>query len=67
MNVNQIFYVSETWLTKDVLNQRIALPDFNVYRCDKGRGRGVRIYVTNTCTVTVISANIDRMEGIENL
>ena len=62
-----ILCVSETWLTKDVLDQHIALPDFNVYRRDKSRGGGVCIYVRNICTVTVINVNIDRIEGIEDL
>ena len=62
-----ILCVSETWLTKDILDQHIAISDFNVYRCDKNRGGGVCIYVRNICTVTVIDVNIDRVEGIEDL
>ncbi len=62
-----ILCVSESWLTEDVSDQHIALPDFNVYRRDKGRGGGVCIYVRNICTVSVIDVTIDRVEGIEDL
>ena len=61
-----ILCASETWLTKDVLDQHIAITEFNVYRCDKSRGGGVCFYVRNSFTVTVINVNIDRIEGIKD-
>lgn len=62
-----ILCISETWLTKDVLDQHIAIPEFNVYRCDKSRGGGVCIYVGRVFAVTVINVNVDRIEGVEDL
>ena len=62
-----ILCVSETWLTKDVLDQHIAVPEFNVYRCDKDTGGGVCLYVRNVFTVTVFNVNIDRIKGIEDV
>ncbi len=62
-----IFCVTETWLTHSVFDQHIALPDFTVYRHDKGRGGGVCIYVRDFLTVTPINVNIDPIEGVESL
>lgn len=59
------YLVSETWLTKDVLDQHIALPNFNVYKRDKVE-LVVYIYVRNICTVSVIGVNIDQVEEIED-
>lgn len=52
-----IFCVSETWLTNDVLDHHIAISDYNVYRRNKGRDGVVCMNVKNIFTVTVIDAN----------
>ena len=62
-----ILCVTETWLTQYVLDQYIAIPNFSVYRHDKGSGGGVCIYVKDFFTVTPINVNIDPIEGVENL
>ena len=62
-----ILCVSETWLTSDILDQHIAIPNFNVYRYDKGRGGGVCIYVTDNLNVTPFNVNIERVDGVEDL
>ena len=53
-------------MTKDVLDQDIAIHEINVYRCDKIRV-GVCLYVRNILTITVINVNIDRIERTEDL
>lgn len=36
-----ILCISETWLSPDTPNEHIVIPNYSVYRCDKGRGGGV--------------------------
>lgn len=63
-----ILCVSETWLTPaDVLDEFVNIPDYVVYRCDKGRGGGVCIYIKKHFTVTPINTAIDKPEGVEDL
>ena len=62
-----ILCVTETWLTSEVLDQHIALPDFSVYRRDKGRGGGVCIYVSDSLSVTPVDVNMEPVEGVEDL
>lgn len=59
--------MSETWLTCEVLNEHITLPNFNEYRLDKGRGGGVCMYVSDSLSVTRIDVNMESVEGVEDL
>lgn len=62
-----ILCVSETWLTPNVLDKYVNVPDYAVYRCDKGRGGGVCIYVKKNLTVMPINTAIDKPDGVEDL
>ncbi len=63
-----ILCVSETWFTPDVFDEYVNIPNYVLYRCDKGRGGGVCIYVKNNLTVTQINTTlIDKPEGVEDL
>lgn len=62
-----ILCVTETWLTHNILDQYINIPNFYVFRHDKGRGGGVCIYARDFLTVSPIDVNIDPIEGVENL
>ncbi len=63
-----ILCVSETWFTPDVFDEHVNIPNYVLYRCDKGRGGGVCIYVKNNLTVTQINTTlIDKPEGVEDL
>ncbi len=62
-----MIYVSETWLSSNTPNSFINVPDFNVFRCDDGRGAGVCIFVKDTCTSNVVKLDIDRPAGVEDV
>lgn len=55
--------ISETWLSPDTPNEHIIIPNYNVYRSDKGRGGGVCIYVRDVLKVTPVNFDIVRPEG----
>lgn len=40
-----VLCISETWLCNNIPNEHIDIPEYIVYRCDKGRGGGVCIYI----------------------
>ena len=54
-------------LLPDIPNNFVNIPDFNVFRYDKGRGGGVCIYVKDNLKVESITLNIDRHPQIEDL
>ena len=62
-----VLCVSETWLIPNILDEYVNIPDYVIYRCDKGRGGGVCIYVKNNLTVTPVNTTIDKPEGVEDL
>ena len=62
-----ILCVSETWLSHNTPNEQINIPDYNVFRCDKGRGGGVCIYAKIFLNVNVLILNNDRPEGVEDV
>ncbi len=60
--------MTETWLTNNVLNKHIVIPNFSVYRHDKGREGGVCIRVRDTLSVNPVNVNIEQiLEGVEDL
>lgn len=62
-----ILCVSETWLIPEILDEHISIPGYVSYRCDKGRGGGVCVFVKNIFKVTRIEVNIERPTGIEDI
>ena len=62
-----VLCISETWLSTDMKDEHIAIPGYNVFRNEKGRGGGVCIYVKDTYKVTTINVNVEKPEGIEDV
>ncbi len=62
-----ILCVSETWLLVDSMDSHINIPNFNLFRCDLGRGGGMRIYVSNQLKTNVIILSIPKQPGIEDV
>lgn len=62
-----ILCISETWLTSNVQNRFVSIPNFNIYRCDQGRGGGVCIYVREELKVTLVSTNLEKVMDIEEV
>ena len=59
--------MTETWLTPSDLDEYVTIPGYAVYRCDKGRGGGVCLYVRESLTVTLVNITIDKPEGVEDV
>ncbi len=60
--------VSETWLLPNIPDQLINLPDFNVFRCEKGRGGGACIFVQNSLSVTTQPSHTENLiPGVEDV
>lgn len=62
-----ILCVSETWLCPLTLNDYVCIPNYNLFRYDKGRGGGVCMYVSDTLTATQVNVAMDRVEGVEDI
>lgn len=62
-----ILCISETWLGSNMPDNFIAIPNFNLYRCDYGRGGGTCIYARRNLKVTVMNVGIDKVEGVEDV
>ncbi len=60
--------VSETRLLPNISNQFIDLPQYSVFRCAKGRGGGVCIFVRNNLSATLLPTHtINRPTGVEDV
>ena len=55
-----ILCITETWLLPHTPDYYINIYDFNVFRCDNGRGAGACIYVRDTLKSNVLSLDITR-------
>ena len=62
-----ILCISETWLLPEIQSKLINIPGYSVYRCDKGRGGGVCIYVRTIFNVTVLSTNLEKVPFVEDI
>ena len=62
-----VLCISETWLCKDFPDDYIDIPEYKVYRCDKGRGGGACIYVRDVYKVVPIATDIVRAQGVEDV
>lgn len=62
-----ILCVSETWVSPHTPSAYVNVPDYDIYRCDKGRGSGVYIYVKQSLGTEVIITTITHVTGIEDV
>ena len=62
-----ILCICETWLETSVDDKFIYIPNFNVVRCDAGRGGGVCIYYRDTLKIKVLDTGIDNIENVEEI
>ncbi len=62
-----VLCISETWLCNDIPHDHINIPEYKVFRCDKGRGGGVCIYVKDIFKVTPLEFDTVRPQGVEDV
>ena len=62
-----ILCISETWLLEDIPDKFIQIPNFNVFRHDKGRGGGTCIFVRDDLKVKQLCTGIENHPYIEDL
>ena len=62
-----ILCICETWLDSSIENKYVKISNFNLVRCDAGRGSGVCIYIREIFNYSVISPGIDSFEGVEDI
>ena len=62
-----ILCICETWLDSLVDDKFIKISNFNVIRCDAGRGSGVCIYIRENLNFSLISPGLDKIEGVEDV
>ena len=62
-----VLCISETWLLPHTPDYYVNISDFNVFRCDQGRGAGTCIYVRDTLKSNVLSLDIIRPPDIEDV
>lgn len=62
-----VLCISETWLSPETPIEHIVIPNYNIFRCDKGRGGGVCIYVRDTYKVTPVHFDEVRPQGVEDV
>ena len=62
-----ILCICEIWLKTSVDDKFIYIPNFNVVRCDAGRGGGVCIYYRDTLKIKVLDTGIDNIENVEEI
>ena len=54
-------------MSPETCDEFIAIPNYVVHRCDKGRGGGVCIYVKDMYTVNQVKFDTERPEGVEDI
>lgn len=62
-----ILCISETWLLPHTPDRYIHIPDYNVFRCDKGHGGGACIYVRSNLNCKLLTKEINKPNGIEEV
>ena len=62
-----ILCISETWLQTNIPDGYVEIPNYNVFRCDNGRGAGVCMYVHNVLNLSVINLDVSRPVGVEDV
>lgn len=62
-----ILCISESWLPPITPDSHVYVPGYHVYRCDKGRGGGVCMYIKDYLTTKLITCDTVRPDGVEDL
>ena len=62
-----ILCICETWLDSSVDDKFIYIQNFNVIRCDAGRGAGVCIYFRDNLKIKVLDTGVDKIENVEEI
>ena len=62
-----ILCVCETWLSSSVNDKFINIPNYKIIRYDTGRGGGSCIFVRDHLNVSVLSTNVDKIEGVDDV
>lgn len=62
-----VLCITETWLLPHTPDNFINVSNYNVFRCDNGRGAGACIYVKDTLKANVIRSEVLRPQGIEDV
>ena len=62
-----IMCISEAWLSPITPDSHAYIPGYHLYRCDKGRGGGVCIYLKDCFTTKIITCDTARPEGVEDI
>ena len=62
-----ILCICETWLDSSIDDKYIKILNFNVVRCDAGRGSGVCIYIRESFNCSVLSPGVDSIVGVEDI
>ena len=62
-----ILCVSETWLSPIVQDRFIDIPDFKMFRHDRGRGGGVCVYARDVLHVTLLNTNVPEHAQVEDI
>ena len=62
-----ILCICETWLDSLVDSKFIHIPNFNVTRCDAGRGAGVCIYSRDSLKIKVLDTGLGKVDNVEDV
>ncbi len=62
-----VLCIRETWLQENTPDSYLEIPDYKLFRCDKGRGAGVCLYVHSTLIPSVITLDVPRPTGVEDV
>lgn len=62
-----ILCICETWLESNFNDEFLKISNFNIFRCDAGRGAGVCLYVREDFKISVLDTGLDRCGGVEDM
>ena len=62
-----ILCISESWLPPELHSSLVDIPEYSIYRCDRGRGGGVCIYIKDHLKVTMLTTQYSRPPHVEDL
>ena len=62
-----ILCICETWLDSSIDDKFVKILNFNIVRCDAGRGSGVCIYIREDFNYSLISPGIENLAGVEDI
>ena len=62
-----ILCICETWLESSIDDKFLYIPNFNIVRCDAGRGAGVCVYYRDSLKIKILDTGIDKIENIEEI